>query len=135
MGALIGAVPGVLLMIANVVFVTGEALLSVGVGAIFLAVGGAVAGALLGSQRGAAGRTVIGGLIGALPGILAFFVPGLTQLAPLILIAGVVAGGMIAGNQGPPSSPHPKFRPKGPESDPNSGVFGEGGGTQMGWPP
>lgn len=50
-GALIGAIPGIALMIGNVVFTSGEALLSVGIGAIFLAVGGAIGGGMIAGKR------------------------------------------------------------------------------------
>ena len=108
LGALIGAIPGLLLMVVNLLFVSGEALLTVGVGAIVLVVGGVVAGAILGSQGGAPGRTFLGGLIGGgLCGVLAFVTPGFTQLAPLAVIAGAVAGGMIAGQPKHPQLPPP----------------------------
>lgn len=111
LGALIGTVPGLILMVVNLVAVSGEAMLSVGVGAIYLALGGAVAGAVLGSQGGAPGRTILGALGGALLGVLAFFTPGFTQLAPLVLIGGAIAGGMMAGQprrtELPPPPPPP----------------------------
>lgn len=115
-GALLGAAPGVLLMIVNLVAVRGEAVLTVGVGAVFLTLGGAVAGAVLGARGSAAGRTLVGALLGALVGVLAFFVPGMTRLSPLILIAGAIAGGMIAGQPrrgglSPPPPPPPPSAP------------------------
>ncbi len=101
-------------MIVNIVVVSGEAQLTVGIGAIFLTFGGVATGAVLGFQGGAVGRTIMGAVIGGLFGVLAFFAPGLTRLAPLILIAGAVAGGMMAGNArpSPPSRPPPP--PPGP---------------------
>lgn len=107
LGALIGAIPGLVLMAVNLLFVSGEALLTVGVGAIFLTVGGAVAGAILGTQGGAPGRTILGAYIGGLCGVLAFVTPGFTRLAPLAVIAGAVAGGMIAGQRRQTTPPPP----------------------------
>ena len=115
LGAMIGSSPGLALMIVNLVAVSGEAVLTVGVGAIFLTVGGAVAGAILGTQGGAPGRTVLGALAGGgLCGVLAFVTPGFTLLAPLAVIAGAVAGGMIAGQPARPAPPPPPPPSTGP---------------------
>lgn len=113
LGALIGAVPGIALMVVNVVFISGEATLSVGVGAIFLAVGGAVVGAVLGSQGGPTGRTIVGAFAGSLFGVIAFFTPGFAILSPLILIGAAIAGGLIAG-QSPSGAPPPAPPPPPP---------------------
>ena len=106
LGILVGISPGLLLFAVNLLFIRGEAALSVGVGAIFLTLSGAVVGAVLGAQnRLTGGRIVIGAIVGALPGVACFFL--ITRIAPLVLIGGAILGGIIAGRAGPtgPSSP------------------------------
>lgn len=100
LGALAGAAPGIALGIVNLVAIDGEAQLTVGVAAIALAVIGAIAGVAL-ADRPHTARTVAFVLAGALPGVAAFFVPGGTRVAPLVLLAGVVAAGWVAGRAHP----------------------------------
>lgn len=100
LGALAGAIPGIALTIVNLVAIDGEAQLTIGVAAVALAVVGAMAGVAL-ANRPHAARTAAFALAGALPGVAAFFVPGGTRVAPLVLLAGAIAGGWMAGRATP----------------------------------
>ncbi len=95
-GALLGTVPGLLLMGLTLVIVEGEAQLSLGVLAIMITTGGAVVGAILGAQRDMRGPPMaLGALVGSVPGLVAFLGP--TRLALPVLVVGALAGGLVGG--------------------------------------
>jgi hypothetical protein len=98
-GAVIGAVPGLVMIGINLLLVRGEAQLSVGVIGLMIAVVGVIAGAILGAQRDLRTRPMIVGItVGALPGLAMILVT--TRLALPVLLVGVVAGGIIGGRRG-----------------------------------
>lgn len=99
-GAALGALPGLTVLLAGLVFVSGEAELSV----ILIGAALAVLGALMGGAIAAAPRLdvhggVLGAGIGALPGlVLSRVLPG-TVITLGVLAAGALIG-WIAGNRG-----------------------------------
>lgn len=110
-GGLIGALPGVALFLIGALFYAGtEAALSFGAIGILLAIAGIPVGAFVAAQTRGEPRvtrpTVIGALLGTVPGVALIFV--YTRLAfPVILIGGLVGAfiGSRSGHGGSRRSP------------------------------
>lgn len=96
--ALLGTVPGVLLMaIGQIVTGGGEVMLTIGLGGVALTFIGFVVGAIIGWKRPGwlTGRGAIGAAVGMVPGLVLWQMGARLELVGLVIVLGLVVGCVI----------------------------------------
>ena len=94
-GAVIGAIPGIVLFVAGMI-VGGEAMLSFGVIGMMVALVGVIVGGVVGASGGgekAGNAPMIGAIVGAVPGVAMIFIQ--TRLAFPVMLIGALLGWFI----------------------------------------
>lgn len=98
-GAVLGTLPGLVLLLVNQTVVAGEAQLSVGVLSVLLVLAGGAAGGVLGSHTELrAGPMALGAIAGALPAGLVSVVVA-APLAPVAMGAAAIGAGLAVGRR------------------------------------